>query len=95
MSAQHTPGPWRIDSHTEGVYIVNTIRSEAQPVARTVAPNSVANAHLIAAAPDLLNVAHAASHALKSYEYGNASPELARTCAAALDEAIAKAEGRT
>ena len=53
-----------------------------------------ADANLIAASPDLLKAAHAAFHALKSYEHGNASPDLARTCAAAIEGAILKAEGR-
>jgi hypothetical protein len=53
-----------------------------------------ADAQLIAAAPDLLKLADAAYHALKSYAYGNASPDLANSVAAALEEAIAKAEGR-
>lgn len=59
----------------------------------TTLPNE-ANARLIAASPRLLLVAQAASHALKSYQHGNSSPMLAKEIAAALDEAIADAEGR-
>ena len=53
-----------------------------------------AAARLIAAAPELLAVAHAAYHALKSYEYGNASPDLARSCAAAIEDVLKKADGQ-
>lgn len=45
---------------------------------------------------ELLLAAKAASHALKSYACGNASPELAKSTAEFLDTAIAIAEeGRT
>jgi hypothetical protein len=46
----------------------------------------------MAAAPDLLKVLQAASHALRSYQYGNASTELAQSTADACDAAIAKAK---
>ena len=36
----------------------------------------------------------AARHALRSYEYGNASPNLARAIADSIDAAIGKEEGR-
>jgi hypothetical protein len=54
----------------------------------------VADARLIAAAPELLRAVHAAFHALKSYQYGNAAPDLAATCADECERAIARAEGR-
>lgn len=93
-----TPGPWQIDPGTAGAvearafdgswkYIVDRTRG-GSPV------EAESNARLIAAAPNLLAVAHAAFHALKSYEFGNASPDLARECAAELEAVIAKAEGR-
>lgn len=44
---------------------------------------------------ELLEALIAASHALKSYAYGNASPDLATNIAAIADAAIAKAEGRS
>ena len=53
-----------------------------------------ADARLIAAAPDLLEACHAAYNALKSYEYGNGSPELANSVADNVMAAISKAEGR-
>lgn len=39
--------------------------------------------------PDLRKVAEAASHALRSYQYGNSAEDLAREVADALDEALA------
>jgi hypothetical protein len=50
-----------------------------------------ANARLIAAAPTMLATLIAASHALKSYQFGNASPDLAASIAEQVDKAIAKA----
>lgn len=50
------------------------------------------NAHLLAEAPELLKVAKAASHALRSYEYGNASSELAKEVADAIDEVTRRAQ---
>jgi hypothetical protein len=41
----------------------------------------------------LMNSAQAASYALKSYEYGNSSPELAQEVIVALEAALAKARG--
>jgi len=49
--------------------------------------------HAIAALPELLTVAEAASHALWSYAYENGSPELARACAVALDQKLARVTG--
>lgn len=48
-----------------------------------------------AAADDMLAALKGASHALRSYQYGNASTELAASIADRCDAAIAKAEGRS
>lgn len=56
-------------------------------------PEWAANAALIAAAPDLLKACTAAMNALRSYQYSNASPELAEEIADSVEEAIAKARG--
>jgi hypothetical protein len=93
METKHTPGPWThaplsdevIGPRGQGVCSPCDGYDEEQwPV----------DARLIAAAPDLLKVARAASHALRSYEYGNASIERAKSVADAIDLAVAKAEGR-
>ena len=53
----------------------------------------LANARLMAAAPTMLRALTAASHALKSYAHGNASPDLAASTATFVDEAIKAAGG--
>lgn len=53
---------------------------------------SAAKAQLLASALDLLKVAKAASHALRSYKYGNASTALAKQTADAIDEVTRKAQ---
>lgn len=58
MSAQHTPGPWAVDG--EGAHVASVSRAwevSAPAVSRLVRPDfdqCLADAHLIAAAPDLL-----------------------------------------
>ncbi len=42
---------------------------------------------------EMLEAIKAASHALRSYQYGNSSEELAKEMADALDGIVAKAEG--
>lgn len=54
MSAAHTPGPWAAGASGDRVYPHQVKDSEGTPVARAVL---VADARLIAAAPDLLAVA--------------------------------------
>ncbi|AYJ87634.1 hypothetical protein D3Y57_19045 [Sphingomonas paeninsulae] len=65
MSAQHTPGPWRVDDYHDGFEIVGNVARATRFGKKgewTVAsiemdmPDGAetANAHLIAAAPDLL-----------------------------------------
>lgn len=88
-----TPGEWSVERGTNDYDVVVARRNRA--VIRLAGYiQSEADADLIAAAPDLLQAATTAWHALKSYENGNASPELARECAAELESALAKAQGR-
>lgn len=85
----HTPGPWQIGvADPNGLLIDPGI---GKVFGFGGCPQ--ANASLICAAPDLLKIAKAAFHALKSYQNGNGSPDLAAVVAAALDLTIAKAEG--
>jgi hypothetical protein len=97
--ARHTPGPWTVVTGVCRNDHPDTSADVRGPTGEPVAncwchEASIANARLIAAAPDLLNVAHAAYHALKSYEHGNVAPDLAKAVTAALDLTIAKAEAR-
>lgn len=60
---------------------------------------NLADAELIVTAvnahADLMNAAQAAVYALKSYEYGNSSPELAQGVVAALEAALKLARAET
>jgi hypothetical protein len=80
---------------TTGEYLA--VYAQPQGGTKVICPVKIADeadARLIAAAPELLNAAQAAYHALESYAHGNAAPELARNVARLLDLVIAKAEGR-
>jgi hypothetical protein len=99
--SQPTPGPWVWRWKSGSLHQVGTDR----PFGATVlAPSyeydrgvenevSEADAALIAAAPDLLKAVRGAYHALKTYQYGNASTELAEEIANFCAAAIAKATG--
>lgn len=78
----HTPGPW----FARGCEVVDADGG-------FIAECQTADAPVIAAAPDLLAALIAASHALKSYQYGNSATDLAEQTANACDAAIAKALG--
>lgn len=67
MSTQHTPGPWRVTAQYDGqpeVCVFAGVGDDSAPVAKAHLPTMLgaainkqqaeANAHLIAAAPDLL-----------------------------------------
>jgi hypothetical protein len=94
--AKDTPGPyiksdygcWEVWSSTvHGHRLATFTRKDyAASFFSTVRLNPV-----LAAAPDLLKTLIAASHALRSYQYGNASTELAQEIADAADIAIAAA----
>ena len=53
---QHTPGPWEYDNEAEGIY--SPTHGRGIPVC-LVGRNNDANAHLIAAAPELLEALEA------------------------------------
>jgi hypothetical protein len=98
--ADFTPGPWRI----VGGFTVNTYRVEAKDgsictpcYGRPERGTDLANARLIAAAPDLLAALKEVSKwlaAQRDFEFGNATPEEYAAVESARD-AIAKAEGTT
>jgi hypothetical protein len=103
--ANFTPGPW---GWVEGSPIISRQwNGKDWPVATVANRNlgwhenhnceareSGANAQLIAEAPNMYNSLIAASHALRSYQYGNSSPGLAIEMADKIDEVIAKADGK-
>lgn len=104
----HTPGPWIVGTNGDkcaknhaicaGPHVLAKVYGTGYPIGEGWAPQSQANAHLIAAAPDLL----AALKALATHEgesepngIGLESPTAALEHARALAvAAIARAEGR-
>jgi hypothetical protein len=95
VKAKHTPGPWRItEGHRDRIIRAidsdgdDTVIAEVHWWAMAGAAESIANARLIAAAPELLEACKFAFAAMNS-EDGRKRAEQA------LIAAIAKAEGRS
>lgn len=95
MNPKHTPGPWRVDMAKNNAHLTSVFSGAERPflerewnVAICTGPQSVANARLISAAPDLL----AALIGMVS-KYGDKSQF--PTCDASISAraAISKAEG--
>ena len=87
----HTAGPWKVtEGHSVGSV---TVRQDCGEFQRPIAEiwhngdDPATNAHLIAAAPDLLKALRKASNTLAGLGYASTADNI---CAAAL----AKAEGR-
>lgn len=105
MTTQHTPGPWSVADRRDGD--CSTVTSPTGPVCKTYwthrVPEMRANAHLIAAAPEmhaalqqcLANALHRLRRA-KTYVDAEGSPSKADVQAEidAIRAAITKAEGR-
>lgn len=99
MTQPHTPAPWDVGNQPSNAIAWRVVASDDRDVAHVFGSGaqSKANAHLIAAAPDLLE-------ALKSLQAIMCDPENNpsfagsdgdRTVAREAFAAIAKAEGRT
>ncbi|XAI95167.1 hypothetical protein [Microcystis phage Mwe-JY13] len=96
---KYTPGPWEAkwSKYTDGEYIVQTRHPSNRVIASFdddgdgAGEQSIADAHLIAAAPNLLTVAKR----ILSRGYVSESIEEEKADHKALVAAIAKAEGRT
>lgn len=98
------PGPWSI---APGVYVMDYGGSSEEfidvrdDIGTTIClvwagdTEGLHTARLISAAPEMITALKAAHHALRSYQYGNSSPELAEQTADACAAAIAKSEGKT
>jgi hypothetical protein len=84
-------------SSVVGVPIMASVNGNAQLVAavmpRLDPAEAIALADKIVAADDLLEACKAAFSALRSYQYGNASTDLAKSVADHLAVTIAAAEG--
>jgi hypothetical protein len=79
----HTPGPWR--RNVRKVYVtieeLDCLIAEALGGRRLSLDQAEANAELIADAPELLRLLHAAYRALRSCQHGNGPPEFAQQVA--------------
>lgn len=100
--AKHTPGPWVVNDAGEieaqtailgQVYGAEDYPCIDQEEIDEVAKECIANARLIALAPEMLGLLKAASSALKSYVYGNVAPDLAKEVSEEVDALISRAEG--
>lgn len=93
MPAKHTPGPWKYFPNVgpTKVLIVEEDGSTVVELSTRVRDSRlIANARLIAAAPELLEACKAGLHYLNTHEGGWETP-IARD---EMNAAIAKAEGR-
>jgi hypothetical protein len=96
----HTPGPWINDnglvagseSRARFAPGVSVDLFDASQYPAELHDEMMANAALLSAAPELLIACKAAVHALRSYQYHNASTELAEEIADACEATIYKAE---
>jgi hypothetical protein len=91
MSAQHTPGPWEITGFSDCQLITKDVPPAlGQPLAigRTYGPDQIANARLIAAAPELLEALEECAFVLKAHKINDRVRDVAASV-------IAKAKGGT
>lgn len=93
MKTQHTPGPWFFDQHGHVYGTLNGQQIEGVPGGKTIShphvctPRCIANARLIAAAPELLEaLADCVAHMHWTQPKGEAALKKAKA-------AIAKATG--
>jgi hypothetical protein len=90
----HTPGPWRAEVPPFEIYAavdgLEFLIAEANGGRLLSFDEAEANAELIAAAPELLRLLHAAYGALRSYELGNQSTELAKEVADAIQPLLTR-----
>ena len=105
--SQHTPGPWSITN--DGAWFLVMAGGVAGQIVANVNPESCpdsrsapafrqmpgqANAHLIAAAPELLEASKVARHALSEL-IATGDRRVFEAALSALDAVIARAEGRS
>ncbi len=95
MAKAHTPGPWDKIVKMEGFTAVgaNTLIARVFSTAFRDVENEAANARLIAAAPELLEVAQLIVQWAKDNDRGHEGSELLEILSET-SRAIAKAEGK-
>ena len=94
MSGQHTPGPWQTARSGYGERLWTVYADMGSDIVTVALEASEANAHLVAAAPDLL---FACQDALSFVRYalatGTDTPDGARRLEDLLRAAVARATG--
>jgi hypothetical protein len=98
MNAKHTPGPWTVAEYEDEAYIVDRDGHSAQGItsvrlsgAGMNYSEALANAHLVAASPDLLEALEELSDLMQGVIDGDYKPDCLTLQPARA--AIAKAEG--
>jgi hypothetical protein len=107
MSKKHTPGPWRLNGRAVespkrmGLSVAQATSGMAagsRGSARIDEAEAIANARLIAAAPDMLEALVAAKEladVMEGLTSGRSDDEWVWAAQATINAAIAKAEGRS
>lgn len=101
---KHTPGPWTVVTHGEAAYVSMFVGKDGLPPSATgnaefsVQPyirrtEALANARLIAAAPNLLSTLLQAEAFISGFE-GDGTQDGVEALLAGIRSAIAKAEGQ-
>jgi hypothetical protein len=101
VTGTHTPGPWQLWHDDEGAFVLRSPDDEKVICKRDLGlpdrDEGIANAHLIAAAPTLLDALTLCAHVFREFPE-EFNPEtwahVRHTALTVIDEAIAKAEGR-
>ena len=93
--AAHTPGPWKVTSYGDGQYSIKNNNDVGYEEGNIPELEDLANASLIASAPDLLKERdELKEHLFKSQVFISNQGLVNAELLEALKEAIAKAEGK-
>lgn len=95
-SAAHTPGPWTTQATEHGITVYSTAGRDVADVLSDGGSEAIADARLIAAAPELLEALRRAEAAIKyAVAAANSEADYVRICEIqdAVSAAIAKATG--
>jgi hypothetical protein len=92
MEAKHTPGPWHVYKGV-GLYVDSSTAGSVCKVAEKRSAQKEANAHLIAAAPELLAIAIGIESDCVLDQFGWANLHLSKGNVEQIRAAIRKAKG--
>lgn len=102
MEAQHTPGPWKVFTTSDGSKVIGIGDRNGEGVAdcgfgiwRGGSEEALANARLIAAAPDLLSALKALMQVHRDQDTVGVMPADKAIAYGKAEAALARAEART